>query len=492
MDPQPTPDMDRFLAIESGRLSKILMSGAPVEDVVKALHQEWRAKGRVRRTVIFLKHSRGWALVSDSDRSLLRRNSKLLQYLAVPTENVDTSPVEIEGTPLLVYTLGTDQDEVARLIVHPVGPQVNTDLSDELFLSLSLYLKSVRDREALDSLGPRGEYARAMVLKHRPHDEGLFAEFPEIVARSKPMESVLELVRKAAPRGASILIDGESGTGKELIGQAIHKHSTRNRQTFVTENCAALTESLLEAELFGCEKGAYTGADASRPGLFERANHGTVFLDEIGEMSAGLQSKLLRVLQEREVRRVGGSQNRRVDFRLIAATHRNLDEEARAGRFRLDLLYRIDVIRVHIPPLRERPEDIPLLTSHFLGVFARSIGTPVPVVTEETLKVLAAYAWPGNVRELRNEIERAITLSPDVITPDSLSPRLERSPIPNSVAQKVRDEVGTNIYGLEKIVLGGIIRDILRETGGNKTAAARILGLPKTTLYRRMRRYGIG
>ncbi|MEM7263746.1 MAG: sigma-54 dependent transcriptional regulator, partial [Planctomycetota bacterium] len=318
-----------------------------------------------------------------------------------------------------------------------------------------------------------------------------FRLFPELVGRSSALAGVLDLVKRAAPRDTSVVIFGESGTGKELIGRAIHRLSARREQPFVTENCGALTESLLESELFGHEKGAFTGASSQRAGLFERANRGTVFLDEIGEMSAGLQTRLLRVLQERELRRVGGTEERSVDFRLIAATHRNLDDEARHGRFRLDLLYRMDVIRIRVPPLRERPEDIPALVSHFIEEFTTAVDLPPPVVPAETLRVLRGYPWPGNIRELRNEIERAVTLDPEIITPESLSPRIEKPPLPLSVAQKVRDEVGTNIYGLEKMVLGGIIREILTETGGNKTRAAQILGLPKTSLYRRMKRYGI-
>lgn len=287
------------------------------------------------------------------------------------------------------------------------------------------------------------------------------------------------------------MLQGESGVGKELFARAIHRLSRRNTEPFVSENCAALPDSLFEAEVFGSEKGAYTGSDRTRTGLVERACGGTLFLDEIAELGLSTQSKLLRVLQEREVRRVGSSQTMSVDFRLVTATLCNLEEEVRQRRFREDLFFRIQVVSLWIPPLRERREDIPLLAEEFAGKVARARRIAVPFISDRAMEVLTNYDWPGNVRELRNEIEYAVTLSPEEITRESLSGRFDRTLHSYNLPRRVREELGTDLTGLERMVLGGVIRDVLQETGGNRTQAARVLGIPKANLYRRMRRYGL-
>jgi len=287
-----------------------------------------------------------------------------------------------------------------------------------------------------------------------------------------------------------VLVLGESGTGKELVGRAVHRHSRRTGR-FVSENCAALSDSLLEGELFGTEKGAYTGASRARAGLIEEAHHGTLFLDEIGEMGTELQSKLLRVLQEREVRRLGGIDPRPVDFRVVCATHRDLDDQVERGRFRADLLFRLDVVRIELPPLRERKEDIPLLVAHFLDEIAKGQGVPPPEVDPDALAVLQAATWPGNLRELRNELERACALTREVVTPDDLSPRVRHDPLSHTLTRQVREQLGNDLGRLEKVLFGGVILQVLQEAGGNKAEAARRLGIPKTNLYRRLDRYGI-
>ncbi len=315
-------------------------------------------------------------------------------------------------------------------------------------------------------------------------------EFPELIGSSSALQNVLRLIERIAATRVSVLILGESGTGKELVGRALHRLS-RRKGRFVSENCAAISDSLLEGELFGTEKGAYTGAHSARAGLIEESDGGTLFLDEIAEMGGSLQSKLLRVLQEREVRRLGSASPRPVDFRLVSATHRDIDRRVAEGQFRSDLLFRIDVVRIELPPLRERSGDVSLLAHHFLKGVARAHGGAVPPMEPATLEVLERFPWPGNVRELRNEIERAYALSPDRIGPESLSPRLRQTAIPHPLSRQIRDQIGSDLGHLERVVCGGVVRDVLLETGGNKAEAARRLGIPKTNLYRRLERYGI-
>jgi transcriptional regulator with PAS, ATPase and Fis domain len=305
------------------------------------------------------------------------------------------------------------------------------------------------------------------------------------------MREVLRIVALIAASEAAVLIEGESGTGKELIARAIHRKSGRAGGPFVSENCSACPQGLLESEFFGVERGAFTGAHRSKPGLFERSHRGSIFLDEIGDMDFTLQAKLLRVLQEREVRRVGGSQAVPVDFRLISATNRVLADEARAGRFRLDLLYRIEVVTVRLPPLRERREDIAPLVHHFLAREAASARLPLPPIHPDAMRLLIKYPWPGNVRELANEMCRAVALRHSSVTPAALSAKIQD---PHGYPGMLGSQplpVGRSLEEVEKDLLGGFIRDVLEQTGGNKIRAARLLGIPKTNLYRRLRRYSI-
>jgi len=315
--------------------------------------------------------------------------------------------------------------------------------------------------------------------------------FPEIIAHAPAMQEVLRTAALVAPSDAAVLIEGESGTGKELIARAIHRLSGRARGPFTSENCAACPEGLQESEFFGVERGAFTGAHRTKPGLLERAHGGTLFLDEIGEMDFALQRKLLRALQEREVRRVGGDSSIPVDFRLISATNRVLSEEARSGRFRADLLYRIEVVKLRLPPLRERREDIPHLVRSFLSRHARSAELAPPPVADGAMRLLCEYSWPGNVRELENEMWRAVALRVETITPLTLSMKITRA---GREAVLVEDQVlrqGRSLEEIERELLGGLIREVLRRTGGNKIRAAQLLRIPKTSLYRRLRRYSI-
>src|SRR5581483_9512274 len=303
-----------------------------------------------------------------------------------------------------------------------------------------------------------------------------------IVGRSPPMLDVYKMVARVAPTLSTVLVVGESGTGKELVARAIHTNSPRAAGPFVAVNCTALTESLLESELFGHAKGAFTGAQAARRGLFEEAQGGTLFLDEIGDVGAKMQAQLLRVLQEGEIRRVGSSEAVKIDVRIVAATNRELDEEVKEGRFREDLYFRINVVTVRLPPLRERPSDIPLLVNHFLAKYAARERRADAGIAEEAMAALRRYAWPGNVRELENVIERSLALSKDgVILPSDLPGEL--SGAGHAPPQGLADDRPT-LAELER----RYIELVLSETGGNKKRAAEILGIDRRTLYRTLER----
>ena len=343
------------------------------------------------------------------------------------------------------------------------------------------------------------------------------AERERIVGNSRPMMEVYKLIGKVASSDATVLITGESGTGKELVAEALHRASKRNPFPLVKVSCAALPESLLEAELFGHEKGSFTGAMTMRKGRFEMANKGTIFLDEIGEMTAGTQTKLLRILQEREFERIGSNLPIKIDIRVITATNRNLSEEVEKGRFREDLYYRLNVIHIDMPPLRDRREDIPLLTEHFLVKYRHAPGAIPTTISEEALAKLMSYEWPGNVRELENAIERAVVLSRgNLITEEHLpfgdareardrerlSARTRRrvdAEANGSEVDGAADGVtGTNgadggsfkeaVAGLEK----RLILEALERAGGNRSKAAEELGIYRRLLYAKLREYGIG
>jgi DNA-binding NtrC family response regulator len=307
-----------------------------------------------------------------------------------------------------------------------------------------------------------------------------------IVGKSPQMLDVYKMVARVAPTLSTVLVVGESGTGKELVARAIHTHSPRASGPFVAVNCTALTESLLESELFGHAKGAFTGAVAMKRGLFEEAQGGTLFLDEIGDVAGKMQAQLLRVLQEGEIRRVGGSEPVKVDVRVVAATNRDLEEEVRAGRFREDLYFRINVVTIRLPPLRDRPTDIELLVNHFLAKYAARERRADAGIAPDAMQVLKRYAWPGNVRELENVIERALALAKDaVILPSDLPVEV------TGVQQQPSLPAGGGLVD-DRPTLAELERRyielILKETGGNKKRAAEILGIDRRTLYRTLER----
>jgi len=305
---------------------------------------------------------------------------------------------------------------------------------------------------------------------------------PGLVAESAGMRRVLEMLRRAAVADTPVLIRGESGTGKELLARALHDGSGRRGHAFVAVNCSAIPDTLLESQLFGYRRGAFTDAREDRPGLFQQAHQGTMFLDEIGDMPLALQSKLLRVLQEREIQPLGATTPEPVDVRVVAATHRDLEAACAAGAFREDLYYRLNVIPVEVPPLRERPDDLVPLIGHFLEKHGRRLGRADVTVSREALDLMRGYAWPGNVRELENAIERALVLGQDDrIGPEDLPPALKKRPV-----TPAPDEVRS----LSEVEREQILR-ALRSVRGNKTAAARLLGLDRKTLYRKLDLYQI-
>jgi len=351
------------------------------------------------------------------------------------------------------------------------------------------YLTKPIDVEELEHLLDRLRKKKALLAETRVLRERLDDKyrFENIIGRSSEMLEVFRLVEKVAPTQASILIGGDSGTGKELIAQAIHQRSPRRDAPFVKVSCAALPETLLESELFGHERGSFTGAVARRAGRFELAAGGTIFLDEIGDVQPGMQVKLLRFLQERQFERVGGNRTLTVDVRVIAATHRDLPALIREGKFREDLYYRLNVIEIVLPPLRTRTQDIPLLVDFFVQKFAVANGKEIAGLNEETLAALMAYSWPGNVRELEHAIERAIILARDRTLDLSLFPVIPRPEVPS------KRPAGLVVPGA---TLDEIERDAIQRTleavGGSTTRAAAILKISPRTIQYKMKQYRSG
>ncbi len=313
-----------------------------------------------------------------------------------------------------------------------------------------------------------------------------------IVGQSAAMRQVFHVIETVAATSSTVLITGETGTGKELVARAIHHNSPRRTQRFVALNCSAIPETLLEAELFGHVRGAFTGAVATRQGRIEQAHKGTLFLDEVGTMSPALQAKLLRVLQEREFERVGESHPIKVDVRIIAATHSDLPKLVAEGAFREDLYYRLNVIPLHLPPLRERREDIPLLVSHFVRKIGAALDPPRPDVTvaQDAMRCLMAYAWPGNVRQLENIVERVLAMSPGrrQIEVADLPPEVQRAEVPLDAAAVWFPAEGLSLERYLRTVERTIIRRALDRAHGNKRKAAELLGLKRTTLVEKLKR----
>jgi two-component system response regulator HydG len=339
------------------------------------------------------------------------------------------------------------------------------------------YVVKPFDPEAVSRLVRKAAERYTLLRENRALRERLESAAPVLVtAGTGAMREVLELVEQVAPTDTSVLITGESGTGKELLAHLIHAKSNRRFGAFAVVNCGALAEGLLESELFGHERGAFTGAVARHRGKIELANEGTLFLDEIGDVPPKVQVDLLRVLQERVVTRVGGNAPVAVDFRLITATHRDLEAEVTAERFRDDFYFRINVFRVHLPPLRERPEDVPLLAEHFLAQFCRQMNRRIDGFSDEALGALCAFSWPGNVRELQNAVERAVVVC--------RGNRIEAEHFPFAGGPREDD------LTLDRVEEAHV-RRMLAAAGFNVTRAAKLLGIDRVTLYNKMKKYGI-
>ncbi len=320
--------------------------------------------------------------------------------------------------------------------------------------------------------------------------------FANMVGKNKKMQEIYALIEKVAPTPSTVLITGESGTGKELVARAIHFNSPREKAPFISLNCAGLPESLLESELFGHEKGAFTGAIALRKGRFELADTGTLFLDEVAEMPMTLQAKLLRVLQEKTFERVGGTQTLTVDVRIISATNKDLKEEVEKGTFREDLYYRFNVVHLHLPPLRERIDDIPMLAAHFVSKYARELGKPDLEIAPDTIRFLTTLAWEGNVRELENTIERAAVLcSGNVIKPEDVQPEAAsgHEKIPWTPGLDIEQIIpqGTSLPDALRAIEEQMIKNALDKADYIQAHAAEYLGITKSLLQYKMKKYGI-
>ncbi len=424
---------------------------------------------------------------TDGERALA-----LLQSERPDVVLTDLQMPRVDGLAVLRRALELDPDAV--VVVVTGHGTVQSAVEAMQAGAFDYLLKPLPSNEALRLVVERGLARRRLVQENRRLRESLSppVALDTIVGKSPAMEAVFELVRKAARAEANILIQGESGTGKELIARAIHANSPRADEVFMPVDCAALPENLLESELFGHERGAFTGADRTKPGMFEVADRGTLFLDEVGEMPLALQAKLLRALQEREIRRVGGTKLIPVDVRLVSATNRDLAESVRKREFREDLFYRVNVIAITLPALRERAGDVGLLAYHFLGRYGRNRERPLEGIDAAALQVLEAYTWPGNVRELQNVIERACALAdgptlqvPDL--PEHVRGRGRPAPAAPGRDLPLREARDAWLHAFTQEYL----TELLRRHGGNISQAAKTAGVDRKTLHRLLTKHGI-
>jgi len=411
----------------------------------------------------------GWKLFSNGDIDLVITDLKMPGLTG--EELMRRILTQVPGFPVIILTgHGTIEQAVAAM---------HDGAWDFLSKPVDLDHLSMKVKRALEN--------RELFFQHKRMEEelGKKKQFKSIIGNSQKIREVFDIMNKAAPTKASILITGESGVGKELVADAMHELSPRKDKPLIKVHCAALSSSLLESELFGHEKGAFTGAVSQRRGRFELASGGTLFLDEIGEIDQNIQIKLLRVLQEKKFERVGGEQTIQTDVRIVTATNKDLKAEIEKGNFREDLYFRLNVVNIHVPPLRERKDDIPLLAASFLDEFAEENGKTIKGIHDKVRSRFYAYEWPGNIRELRNCIESAVVMcQSEIITVEDLPPPL----------RSVNDEgwinikLGANMAECEKI----IIRDTLSHCDGNKSKTASLLGIGRKTLLRKLAEYGLG
>lgn len=384
--------------------------------------------------------------------------------------------------PVILLTSRAELDDIVHGLSQGADDYLNKPYHKEELLAR--VQAAARTRAIYRELWQRQEET-----KNRATTRELSGGYGSIVGASASMQSVFNLIERVKDADAPVLVTGESGTGKELVAQSLHYQSVRATAPFVVQNCAALNEQLLESELFGHVKGAFTGAVRTKPGLFEVADGGTFFLDELGEMSQALQVKLLRVLQDGSFIPVGGTETRKVRVRVVAATNRNLKEMVAAGTFREDLYYRLNVVAISLPPLRERPTDIPALSRYFLEAIARRTGSPVKNISPEVEALLASYNWPGNIRELQNEIERLCILSGAVenIDVDLLSSHILQPVADRARGRRIPGNLKEAVENLEK----NMILDTLTSCDWNKSEAARELGISRSNLIAKVKVYGL-
>ena len=424
---------------------------------------------------------------TDGERALALLESERPEIVLT-----DLKMPRVDGMQVLTRARELDPDVVVIMITG--HGSVESAVEAMRAGAFDYLLKPLPSNDVLRLAIERAAERRRLIEENRRLREPLAprAGFDHLVGKSTAMETVFDLVRKAARSEANILIQGESGTGKELIARAIHAQSARAAEVFVPVDCAALPDALLESELFGHERGAFTGADRTKPGMIEVADRGTLFLDEIGELPQALQSKLLRALQERQIRRVGGTKFVNVDIRLVSATNRDTAELVRKGEFRDDLFYRVNVITITLPPLRERAGDVALLAHHFLRRYGRNRAPLLSGIDQGALACLEAYAWPGNVRELQNVIERACALTD--------GPMIGVRDLPDHVRGRGRPAPAVPGQDLPlaqareawlQAFAQGYLTDLLRRHGGNISQAAKAAGIDRKTLHRLLTKHGI-
>ncbi len=423
------------------------------------------------------------AIAGGADRRLYFLNKAGKEILGYSDE-------EIVGQPCSLVCVGRDCDTECPLIIASKNNtashfEMKYRTKDERVIPVSVYLGIMRDEDGT-IFGGIGIFRDLSIIRDISRDLGFDFSLKQLIGKSKAISYVSQLISEVAPTDVTVLITGESGTGKELVANVIHYNSLRRDRVLVKVNCAALSENLLESELFGHVKGAFTGAIQERKGRFEVADGGSIFLDEIGDISPNLQVKLLRVLQEGEFEKVGDSKTQKVNVRVIAATNRNLEDLVRSGKFREDLYYRLRVFPIHIPPLRERKEDIPLLISHFINKFNNEMGKDITSISKDAMDILMDYDYPGNVRELSNIIEHAfVRCQGKTILPSHL-PLDETCFVAKNIARKLSEESATLEMVEKELIIATIKRANYR-----LDRVAKILGIGRSTLWRKMKKYGI-
>jgi DNA-binding NtrC family response regulator len=431
-----------------------------------------------RATMVARLRRRGFRVRDVADGLAALAELERRQFAAVIT---DLMMPNLSGLELLEKLKAADAE--CEVVMLTGGATVETAVK-AMKLGAFDYLTKPCSMTEFDTVVDKAVERRRLAQENAQLKEVLNRSQPqtEMIGQSPALKDIWRLIERAGPTDKAILIQGESGTGKELVAKALHRLSSRASHPLVAINCAALSETLLESELFGHEKGSFTGAVAAKPGFFEMADHGTLFIDEIGEMPGSLQAKLLRVLEDGSMRRIGSIKERHVDVRLLAATNRNMAEEVKAGRFREDLYYRINVLALNLPPLRERTGDIPMLVRHFLGSEWK--------IEPEAMAALERYRWPGNVRQLINTLERAKILADDrMVLLDDLPQDIVREADVTTDGGQAAGEapISDELSALQR----AHVLDILKRERGNKARAARALGVNRRSLYRMLERYGI-